>query len=176
MVLIILPMEERTGFGSVKKVFMFAGRPKQGIPFSWQEKMAKWERSPGNNPFFFVCMLNHSSIQKPVSFLERYSFLIFAAILVIVESILILQGTWNRDFWEHAAAVHELSRNPFNPSNPIINADLPHAYLSPYSLILGLFSRVTGLDPFNTLVFLLSLISSFFFFITIEGLGNLFAQ
>lgn len=59
--------------------------------------------------------------------------------------------TWGSDFWGHVAVVRELSTNPLRPQHPILLADAPHAFFSPYAVCLGLISRATGLDPVSIL-------------------------
>lgn len=62
-----------------------------------------------------------------------------------------LNGNWVGDFWEHAAAVRELARAPFDPDHPLFALHSPHLDFAPYPLLLGLTSRATGLSPVSTL-------------------------
>jgi hypothetical protein len=89
--------------------------------------------------------------EKTFSFLNTYSFRIVATSLVFLESILILKGEWAGDFWEHSAVVKELSEQLLHPRNPIIKSETPHAFFSPYSLLVAVFSRTTGLSSIHAL-------------------------
>jgi len=79
------------------------------------------------------------------------SYSILAGILIIFESILILKGHWVGDFWEHSAVVKELSNNLTHPNNPIIGGHIPHAFISPYSILVALFSKLTALNSIQSL-------------------------
>jgi len=103
--------------------------------------------------------------RKILKIINHYSFLIVAVFLIIFESIKILKGQWGGDFWEHSAVVNELSKHLIHPNNPIIRTDIPHAFFSPYSLLVAIFSRITNLNSilalqffafFNLIFFLLS--------------------
>jgi len=102
----------------------------------------------------------------------RYSFLLISAVLVIFEIILILKGQWSGDFWEHSAVVCELSSNLAHPGNPIINLNIPHAFFSPFSVLVALFSRITSLNSILSLQYfaffnLLFFLSMFYFFVKV---------
>jgi hypothetical protein len=71
--------------------------------------------------------------------------------IIIFEVILISKGNWNGDFWEHSAVVNELSKNFFHPNNPIIKSEIPHAFFSPYSIFVALFSKITNLNAIQSL-------------------------
>lgn len=103
--------------------------------------------------------------RKIFKIFNRYSFVFVALFLIIFESINILKGQWGGDFWEHSAVVNELSKHLIHPNNPIIRTDIPHAFFSPYSLLVAIFSRITNLNSilalqffafFNLIFFLLS--------------------
>ena len=57
------------------------------------------------------------------------------------------RGYFSSDFWEHAAVVRELSVRPFAPTHPLLSIAAPHAYFSPYLLVLGLVARATRASP-----------------------------
>jgi hypothetical protein len=48
------------------------------------------------------------------------------------------------DFWEHSSVVRELATHPLNPQHPQLLLNAPHAFNTPYHLILGLASRFSG--------------------------------
>ncbi len=86
-----------------------------------------------------------------LKFIKQRPFIILASLLTIFELLYILKSRWSNDFWEHSAAVSELSRNLFHPSNPIINENVPHAFFSPYSLIVAVFTKITHLNSIQSL-------------------------
>ena len=62
-----------------------------------------------------------------------------------------MNGRWSGDFWEHAAVVRELAMHPWAPRHPILDADAPHAFFSPYSLTVALIARALTLTPVTAL-------------------------
>jgi alpha-1,6-mannosyltransferase len=62
-------------------------------------------------------------------------------------------GQWGAasDFWEHSAVLRELSTHILNPKHPQLLLDSPHAFYSPYAVLLAAFSRFSTLDPVTTL-------------------------
>lgn len=101
--------------------------------------------------------------------LSRYSYWLLSLILIFLESFYILKGEWRGDFWEHSAVVKELSVNFFHPSHPMLNIDAPHAFFSPYTLIVALFAKITGLNSIKALQYfaffnLLFFIGALYFF------------
>jgi hypothetical protein len=72
--------------------------------------------------------------------------------LMLCESVVqTVDGSWVGDFWEHSAVVRELARHLVHPQHPLLSADKPHEFYSPYALTLGAFSRVTGLSAVTVL-------------------------
>lgn len=69
----------------------------------------------------------------------------------VIEIVLILRGQRAGDFWEHTAVLKELIHAPFHPSHPIILSDLPHAFFSPYLVVLGLIGNITKASPITLL-------------------------
>ncbi|MGZ8538394.1 MAG: hypothetical protein ACXWV9_09050, partial [Flavisolibacter sp.] len=84
---------------------------------------------------------------------KRNAFLLLALLLLVFETIHIAIGYWSGDFWQHSAVVTELSKNLLHPRNPMIDADTPHAFYSPYSLLVAKFSQLTQTGPINALAF-----------------------
>ncbi len=84
-------------------------------------------------------------------FIQTQTYFILAVLLMIFETLLILKGHWVDDFWQHSAVVQELSRNLLHPSNPVIQSKIPHAFFSPYSILVALFAKVTGLSSISAL-------------------------
>ena len=89
--------------------------------------------------------------RKIFKIINCYLFIIVAFFLIIFEVIHILKGQWIGDFWEHSAVVNELSKHLIYPNNPIIKANIPHAFFSPYSLLVAIFSRITNLNSIQSL-------------------------
>ncbi len=59
---------------------------------------------------------------------------------------------WIGDFWIYVATIAEVAADPWSPRNPLHGNDYAFAFFSPYTWGLGLLSRLTGLDPFRTLM------------------------
>lgn len=73
----------------------------------------------------------------------------------VVVAVPLLTQNWNRrwagDIYLHAAAVAEVARHPLSPGNPLVASDATDPEYSPYIVLLGMLTRVTGLDVFTTL-------------------------
>jgi len=80
--------------------------------------------------------------------LYSYPFYIASSILFLLEGAKIARNEWGGDFWTHSAVVHELSFHLLHPKNPIIKSEIPHAFYSPYSLLVASFASLTH---FNTI-------------------------
>jgi len=111
---------------------------------------------------FVVCCL---LLDDMLRFLRQGPYIILSLLVFVFELFYILKSKWTNDFWEHSAAVNELSRNLFHPSNPIINENIPHAFYSPYTFLVAVFSKITHLNSivslqcfalFNLVFFLLA--------------------
>jgi hypothetical protein len=59
---------------------------------------------------------------------------------------------WAGDFWIYLATVNEVAASPGQPVNPLLGNDYAFAFLSPYTVGLGLVSRLSHLSPFTVLV------------------------
>jgi hypothetical protein len=55
------------------------------------------------------------------------------------------------DFWEHAALIVGLTQNLSPSDHPIFNRVAPHAFLSPYALLIACLAFVFDLSPINAL-------------------------
>lgn len=62
-------------------------------------------------------------------------------LLLVLEIIFIINKPWVGDYWEHKSVLTELSVHPFHPSHPVINAQLPHAFFSPYLVLQGFIAH-----------------------------------
>lgn len=78
------------------------------------------------------------------------------AIIVLALVLLGLQYGRNElfgdDFFEHAAVVRALIRDPWHPKHPLLAVDAPHAFFSPYALVLALIARAIDAEAVPTLV------------------------
>jgi hypothetical protein len=90
-------------------------------------------------------------LRAPIAWLDEHRYLALSAVLFALMLGTTLNGNWVGDFWEHAAAVRELARAPFDPHHPLFAIDEPHLDYAPYLLVLGLLSKVTGLSAVSTL-------------------------
>jgi hypothetical protein len=57
------------------------------------------------------------------------------------------------DFWIYLSAVREFAEHPLTPNNPVVVGTDPDPYLSPYTWVVGVVSRVTGADAVRVLAF-----------------------
>jgi hypothetical protein len=80
-------------------------------------------------------------------------YLLLSGVLVLVMVLYLAKHTWPGavDIWEHAAAARELGAHPLHPHHPLLPVDRPHQYFSPYLLVVGLMSRLTGMTIVDTL-------------------------
>lgn len=69
------------------------------------------------------------------------------ALLVLV----IVRLPWAGDLGMHAATVQRLRHSPLDPGNPLVDADTPSPYYSPWMLLLGTVARIPGLSVFVVL-------------------------
>ncbi|MBN2355826.1 hypothetical protein JXO59_06920, partial [candidate division KSB1 bacterium] len=60
-------------------------------------------------------------------------------------------GQWHGDFYEHSAVVRELSTHIIHPKHPQLLLDAPHAFYSPYALIVSLLARTIHLEAVTSL-------------------------
>ncbi len=59
---------------------------------------------------------------------------------------------WQGDFWIYVATVGELAVSPWHPSHPLFGGEGAFAFVSPYTLALGLVARVTDLPAYEVLL------------------------
>ncbi|MEV8596463.1 hypothetical protein [Streptomyces sp. NPDC052012] len=74
-----------------------------------------------------------------------------AGLLVVLLLAVIVRLPWAGDLGMHAATVQRLRHSPLDPGNPLVDADTPSPYYSPWMLLLGLLARATGLSVFVVL-------------------------
>ncbi|MFF4830857.1 hypothetical protein [Streptomyces sp. NPDC001315] len=74
-----------------------------------------------------------------------------AALVLVLMVLVIVRLPWAGDLGMHAATVERLRHNLLDPGNPLVDADTPSPYYSPWMLLLGCVARVTGLSVFVVL-------------------------
>ncbi|MDK1347092.1 hypothetical protein QNO09_28075 [Streptomyces sp. 378] len=74
-----------------------------------------------------------------------------AAVVVLLLLLVIVRLPWAGDLGMHAATVQRLRHDLVDPGNPLVDADTPSPYYSPWMLVLGCVARVSGLSVFVVL-------------------------
>jgi hypothetical protein len=59
---------------------------------------------------------------------------------------------WCGDFWIYVATVNEVAAHPGLPGHPLFGNGSPFAFISPYTVALGLASRLSQFTPYGVLV------------------------
>ncbi|MET7855308.1 hypothetical protein AB0D78_08120 [Streptomyces avermitilis] len=72
-------------------------------------------------------------------------------LLVVLLLLVIVRLPWNGDLGMHAATVERLRHHLLDPGNPLVDADTPSPYYSPWTVLLGCVAKVTGLSVFVVL-------------------------
>lgn len=83
--------------------------------------------------------------------LMKYRFSILCISVFVVMCLHTKNGQWAGDFWEHSAVVRELSTHILHPKHPQLMVDAPHAFYSPYSVIVALLARTLQWDAVKAL-------------------------
>lgn len=76
---------------------------------------------------------------------------VVAGLVLVLLVLVAVRLPWVGDLGMHAATLQRLRHDPLNPGNPLVDADTPSPYYSPWMLLLGGFARVTGLGVFVVL-------------------------
>ncbi|MEU7717238.1 hypothetical protein [Streptomyces tibetensis] len=74
-----------------------------------------------------------------------------ASAVVALLLLVIVRLPWAGDLGMHAATVQRLRHDLVDPGDPLVDADTPSPYYSPWTLVLGCVARVTGLSVFVVL-------------------------
>lgn len=74
-----------------------------------------------------------------------------AALVLVLLLLVIVRLPWAGDLGMHAATVERLRHSLLRPGNPLVDADTPSPYYSPWMLVLGGVARITGLSVFVVL-------------------------
>ncbi|MFF7972895.1 hypothetical protein [Streptomyces sp. NPDC007905] len=74
-----------------------------------------------------------------------------AALVLLLMVLVIVRLPWAGDLGMHAATVQRLRHSLLHPGNPLVAADTPSPYYSPWMLLLGALARITSLSVFDVL-------------------------
>ncbi|GAA2775425.1 hypothetical protein GCM10010521_62430 [Streptomyces rameus] len=74
-----------------------------------------------------------------------------AVLVVVLLCLVVVRLPWAGDLGMHAATVQRLRHNLAHPGNPLVDADTPSPYYSPWMLLLGVVAKLTGLSVFVVL-------------------------
>lgn len=74
-----------------------------------------------------------------------------AALVLVLLLLVVVRLPWAGDLGMHAATVQRLRHHLLHPGNPLVDADTPSPYYSPWMLVLGCVARLTGLSVFVVL-------------------------
>ncbi|MFC5722690.1 hypothetical protein ACFP1Z_21195 [Streptomyces gamaensis] len=74
-----------------------------------------------------------------------------AALLVALLLAMAVRLPWAGDLGMHAAVLERLRTDLFHPGNPLVAADTPSPYYSPWTVLLAAFATVTGWSTFRVL-------------------------
>ncbi|WP_189982796.1 hypothetical protein [Streptomyces capoamus] len=81
----------------------------------------------------------------------RTSAQLAAALVGVLLLLVVVRLPWAGDLGMHAATVQRLRHSLLHPGNPLVDADTPSPYYSPWMLLLGVVARLTGLSVFVVL-------------------------
>ncbi len=74
-----------------------------------------------------------------------------AALLLVLLLVVIARLPWAGDLGMHAATVERLRHSLRHPGNPLVDADTPSPYYSPWMVLLGCVARLGRLPVFDVL-------------------------
>ncbi|MGC9500534.1 hypothetical protein [Streptomyces sp. WG7] len=77
--------------------------------------------------------------------------LLLLPLLFLLLFLVVVRLPWAGDLGIHAATVERLRHSLLDPGNPLVDADTPSPYYSPWTVLLGCVARVTGLSVFVVL-------------------------
>ncbi|MFJ8191263.1 hypothetical protein ACIQ8D_16035 [Streptomyces sp. NPDC096094] len=74
-----------------------------------------------------------------------------ALVLLLLLLLVVVRLPWAGDLGIHAATVERLRHSLLDPGNPLVDADTPSPYYSPWTVLLGCAAKVTGFSAFVVL-------------------------
>jgi hypothetical protein len=113
-----------------------------------------------------------NSLQKFL-FLKKAAVPAFLFVLLLIQVLFIINAPWVGDYWEHRAVLNELILHPANPSHPILLADKPHAFFSPYLVAFGWLGHYAHLSA-SQLLSLAAIGNLLLFVLSIRLLAGIF--
>jgi hypothetical protein len=90
-------------------------------------------------------------MQTLISWLMKYRFAILCLLVFGVMCLHTRTGQWVGDFWGHSAIVRELATHILHPRHPQLLLDAPHAFYSPYAVMVALLARALHSDAVTAL-------------------------
>ncbi|MFF9490598.1 hypothetical protein [Streptomyces sp. NPDC014676] len=81
----------------------------------------------------------------------RTAALAVAGLVLVLMALVIVRLPWAGDLGVHAATLQRLRHSPLDPGDPLVDADTPSPYYSPWMLLLGAVARLSGLSVFVVL-------------------------
>jgi alpha-1,6-mannosyltransferase len=83
--------------------------------------------------------------------LSQHRYFVLCLFVFYKVAIYATNGLWYGDFWEHSAVVAAFMANPLHPSHPLFDLSAPHAFQSPYHLLVAMVARATAMDVVDCL-------------------------
>lgn len=93
-----------------------------------------------------ACAVVRPAVRAPLP-----PYLIVSAAGVLSAALVAYRAPWAGDFGLHAATVERLREDLWRPADPMVRAHTGHPYNTPYTVLLGLVSLVTGRSGTDTL-------------------------
>ncbi|MER7349492.1 hypothetical protein ABT390_29240 [Streptomyces aurantiacus] len=72
------------------------------------------------------------------------------AVTVLLLTV-VVRLPWVGDLGIHAATIERLRHDPLHPGDPLVDADVPSPYYSPWTVLLGCVAKATGVGAFGVL-------------------------
>ena len=91
----------------------------------------------------------HLKIFTTILLKSRYA--ILCLLVFSLMALHTLNAQWAGDFWEHSAVVRELTTHILHPHHPQLLLNAPHAFYSPYTLLVAFMARLFSLDAVTAL-------------------------
>jgi hypothetical protein len=94
----------------------------------------------------------------------RHPYLILSVLIVLLALAFSIRRPWSGDLGMHGATIERLRLNLTHPGNPLVDADTPSPYYSPYTVLLAVVARLFGwsaltvlnvVSPINVVVLLI---------------------
>ncbi|MEU2900681.1 hypothetical protein ACWC4E_29060 [Streptomyces sp. NPDC001273] len=77
--------------------------------------------------------------------------MVVAGLVLVLLVLVVVRLPWAGDLGIHAATVQRLRHSLLDPGNPLVDADTPSPYYSPWMVLLGGVCRATDLEVFTVL-------------------------